>query len=97
MSGIEKNEARSGEKAAGKESISFCRVVVGLSPKGFDQRPAESEEMISGKSILEEEPTNTRGPSWSRVSLICWKTSRRSEFMQWSYQAQKKEKRSERE
>lgn len=66
-----------GEGAGKRESPSFCRVVgESLAPKGFEQRPEESEGVISAKSIPGTGNCKYKAPSGSRMSLMRWKPSR---------------------
>lgn len=75
MSGIAKIKQVLVEREQGS-SLLVSVVREGLALEGFEQRPEQSEEMISGKSILEEETIHTKAPRGSRMSVMCWSTSR---------------------
>lgn len=78
VSGTGQNEAGLGGEGAGKrEAPSFCRVIgESLAPKGLEQRPEESEGVISAKSIPGTGNCKYKAPSGSRMSLMHWKPSR---------------------
>lgn len=71
------NKAGSGRCRGRKEEEPSSFYREGVAPKGFEKRSAESEGMTSGKNILEEEITDTKAPSGSRMSQIHRKISRR--------------------